>query len=993
MPVDALQVFCDMFLSAEQTGDWPVQVVSGRVSSIAKTDVPQSALDFRPITVLGLLYRCWSSHHAQKALHHLDSMLPPGLVGSRPNRYAGQIWSTLLWEIEQAYANDSDLGGVIADIQKAFNYVPRTAVMEICHHVGLPGRLLLGWTGALVTMQRRFQVRDHLTEPLLSTTGVPEGCALSCLAMMVLDWSLHAWFDQMLPLSRPLTFVDDWQIVTTDSAQISEIMTRLFQFADMVDMLIDHKKTFSWSISTHGRAQLRTQGFAVVSRGRNLGAHVQFSRQHTNSVQIERIQKLHTLWPKLRLSASPYKQKLRAIKMAAWPRGLHAIAATSVSTQWFQTLRAGALKGLQADGAGVNSHLHLGLVECPLHDPQFWTIFNTMRFVRECASAGTLELVLAEVVSGFTNIPDNSITSTLVMRLQLLGWHITASGTLCDTLGQFSLFDVSCQELLMRASISWKQVVASEVSHRKGLESCHRVHVEHTRQWLKMLSASDAALVRKILNGAHFTQDVLCFSQPETTSTCLYCECTDSRFHRFWQCPFFDEQRKTFPASMWKLLPQLPEVLTAFGWSLQPSTQHDWLRVLADLTVPDRSPFVPPTCDTLHLFTDGSCLNQHDHDTRLAAWAVISADPAATTCHNCQVVEAGPLPGLLQSAYRAEAFAVLRALLACQGVPCKLCLWVDCAAVVKRMKKILLGRCPKPNSPHADLWIDIFHLASAYPAGCLGIFKVDAHRTVDDSMTSVEAWCARHNAFADRTAVRANFSRPPEFWSFYKMHIAACNHVRTISRHVQQVQLEVSRAQMKASETFTPVPEPYQFPAPAPWAVLPALTVLPASAARWYGEVLVRQLVSWFWQGIDPHETVRWVSHYQLYIDFQMATGERGPVHLKQWTNGSDLPLLGLLDVPFKKRTRWFIKVMKEILRHMQIHVEVSFGKPCSEIIAMHTGIWAVPWPARRLEIIDLWLGARLQSAVTRGGKSLDALPLASRNVEIDEVFFTTASF
>ena len=212
MPSDALSNFCQMFAHAEHTGEWPQQVVAGRVSSIAKTACPKSALDFRPITVLGLLYRCWSSYHAHIALRQLDCLLPVGLAGSRPNKFAGQLWSGLLWDIEQAYSDGSDLGGVIADIQKAFNHLPRLAVMEICAHIGLPGNLLLGWAGALTTMGRRFQLRDHVTEPLYSNTGFPEGCALSCLAMMVLDWSMHIWFKHTLPLARPLTYVDDWQI-------------------------------------------------------------------------------------------------------------------------------------------------------------------------------------------------------------------------------------------------------------------------------------------------------------------------------------------------------------------------------------------------------------------------------------------------------------------------------------------------------------------------------------------------------------------------------------------------------------------------------------------------------------------------------------------------------------------------------------------------------------------------------------------------------------
>eukprot|EP00435_Cladocopium_sp_Y103_P066173 s1039_g28.t1 len=211
-----------------------------------------------------------------------------------------------------------------------------------------------------------------------------------------------------------------------------------------------------------------------------------------------------------------------------------------------------------------------------------------------------------------------------------------------------------------------------------------------------------------------------------------------------------------------------------------------------------------------------------------------------------------------------------------------------------------------------------------------------------------------------------------------------------ISRHVQHVQLAVSRAQVRLADDVIPEPrEPYRFPEPSSGIVLPPLAQLPAGAVRWYGIEVVRQLVSWFWQGVSPSEPVRWISHFQLYLDFQLATGERGPVHFSNWTNGSDVPLLGLRDIPFKKRTRWFTKVMKEILRHLQIPLETGFGRPFSEVVAMHTGVWALAWPLQRLTSIDQWMSARLPAAATRGGKALDSLPLACRDSRFEEVFIT----
>ena len=202
LPLGALQNFISMFEQAEATGLWPAQVIAGRVSCLAKTAEPQHALDFRPITIFSILYRCWGTFHARHAIRAIDHCLPLGLFGSRPQRYAGQIWSQLLWSIEIAYEHSTPLCGIIADIQKAFNFLPRTVVMESCALLGIPFAVLRGWSGALSHMTRRFQVNGSMSPPAFSNCGLPEGCALSCLGMMVVDILFHEWMVNFSPFAN-----------------------------------------------------------------------------------------------------------------------------------------------------------------------------------------------------------------------------------------------------------------------------------------------------------------------------------------------------------------------------------------------------------------------------------------------------------------------------------------------------------------------------------------------------------------------------------------------------------------------------------------------------------------------------------------------------------------------------------------------------------------------------------------------------------------------
>ena len=554
----------------------------------------------------------------------MESRLPDCLFGSRPGHYAAQVWARLLWTIEVSFVNQVALSGLIADLQKAFNVIPRLATFEIASHVGIPGKVMLGWAAALSQMSRRFVIQGSLSEGIGSVTGFPEGCALSCKAMLLIDVTFQAWMDAFFPLCQAITYVDDWQLVCCHPGLIEGAKQCLDRFVHAVDLQLDNRKTFAWSIDATGRQQLRSQGFDVRLGARNLGAHVQFARKHTNATSQDRVLSMGPLWWRLKMSACSYATKLRAIKVAGWPRALHAIEATTLGDATFHALRTGAMKALAADGAGCNAYLHLGMVEDPSCDPLWWAVMQTIRFARECGQIEYIQRSLAALAHGSSTAPSNSITTTLLVRLQVLGWHVGITGRLVDEWGQFSLFDTCIAELNMRARWAWKKVVQREVAHRPSLQHVANVDAGDTRRWLASLKLSDRELMKKCLNGTHITQDSKQHCQMEGSSQCPYCQCSDSRYHRFWVCEKFEACRQGLPAGVMTVLPHAPETLTCFGWSLQPFTMHNWFCLLSCTHVPPVLPL--PTCDhDLHFFTDGSCLNPQEMSCRVASWAVVLA--------------------------------------------------------------------------------------------------------------------------------------------------------------------------------------------------------------------------------------------------------------------------------------------------------------------------------------------------------------------------------
>ena len=538
--------------------------------------------------------------------------------------------------------------------------------------------------------------------------------------------------------------------------------------------------------------------------------------------------------------------------------------------------------------------------------------------------------------------------------------------------------------------MQWTRVVAAATSHRRCFAGLERCDPSDTREWVASLDVSDQALFRKVLNGTHITQDGKMHCQESLVDVCPYCECSDSRYHRFWECQQFEALRSHVDSATRKIICDLPEALTCAGWSLQPTTLMEWNQYFVNLQV-------PPVCSfdfqgDVYLFTDGSCHAQHDINRRFAAWSVIQASCSGVhDITGSMVLDAGPLPGILQSAHRAEIFAIMRAIQSAQHHQGRLYIWTDCSSVVKRCKRILAGHDVRPNGAHADLWLEIQN-AIRNRQGPTFVAFVAAHKSAEDAETVFAEWCFRHNGVADRQAVRANLSRDDKFWQLYHRHFTATESIQTINRTVQRVQLaisqEVLRQEMPVLVETTHVP--YSSVPGDVWRPLPELW-LPPAAIRWYGDTLVRHIVSWFWNALsNSGGPARWISHFQLYVDFMLVTGRPGPVHQGKWLDGFDIPHIDLHNFAFRQRARWFAKVLKETLRHMQVDVVSGYVKPASNIILMFTGALAVPWPEERLQLVDDWLLRHSGQTFRRQTKAIDSLPYAARSNEVSPHVITS---
>eukprot|EP00435_Cladocopium_sp_Y103_P008506 s2756_g2.t1 len=945
-PVTLLHNFCTLYRHATVSGEWPSQLISGKIASLAKCANPGSPADFRPITVFGLGYRLWTSIQCKQLLTDLDPVLPSGLFGNRRGCHPAQLWAYLLWTIEECQAIGRPASGLMADIVKAFNHLPRPVVSATLDLLGVPAATMTAWNGAIKHMNRHFQIRGSFSSATPSCTGYAEGDGMSILAMLAINTLFHTWFEASQVPIQPLSFVDDWQLLLRHHCHASYALDQLDRFCTLVDLQLDRNKTFAWSLDAEGRKNLRSTGMRVLTHCRTLGAHMQLCRRHTNKTLQQRVHSLQDTWDRLRWSPCPYKAKVLCLTTAAWPRGLHGVAATSLSSQTLGRLRSGAMRGLGADSSGANPWIHLGLVESPDHDPGFWSVIQTLRCARECGAVDWILPVLCDLAESSRWEDPNSFSCTIVTRCHTLGWQFEPTGCLRDAFGTFCLFHSSFPEILLRAEIAWQSVVWQAVSHRPGLCTLPQVDARSTRKFLASLGPEDAGMMRTILNGTHFTGEAKQYWVDDEQGICPFCHCSDSRFHRFWQCDAFAEDRASLTEAQWAMVPVLPEALTCYGWVMRASCWDAWFTQLAT-PVPAPSlgdPFQIP--DTwLDVFTDGSCL-WPQKSYRLAAWAVVQASPlnSALCSTSSKILAAGHVSGLLQSAYRAELTAVCMALRVARQKSCAVRIWCDCQGVVDGVRKLLTrSRRIRVNGRHSDLWFEVDLLLSELGRECVQITKVAAHQDITNTVSGFDAWCFLYNGLADQAAQLANLNRTEEFWLLHKQFVAETDSALSIAHALQRIMLSISRRILfhQVQVDKEPLEDAAAHPAgitlakPLPWQALPEETPVSEPILRRFGHRVVQMLVSWFYHGlIGPHlDQARWISFYQLYIDYMLATGESGPLHFDTWEDPQKYPHVDLIGVAFKKRCSWFTHVLKTVLTDLHIKFQTKFTRTESHML------------------------------------------------------------
>ena len=965
-----------------------MQLTVGVVSALEKQHNAMAVSQFRPIVIYPMLYRIWSSFRAKQFLGTFKSFAPSGVRGGVPARQARSIWYEISLVMEHAYLMDQHCIGIVADLVKAFNQIPREPIWMVLALLGCPEWFINSWMSFVTTQTRRFRVRSSVGPGIGSDVGYPEGCALSVVAMALIDHLLDCWMQPIHPTVRVLSFVDDWQILHKCLEAHEAIVQAMFDFVAALIMQVDRRKSFVWATAPSHRGQLRQFELPVVLSARDLGAQLNFCLKKGNKVLVDRIQSMGSTWRQLRACLSPYRLKIVALRMMAWPRALHGISAVSVGPLNFGDLRTGALRGVRQDRVGANPALHLPLNGFTV-DPEGWSIMQSIKDSRELGHPDYLRHLVSLFAVAPKVFPANGPISILIGRVHRLGWTVTTQGLFQDSVGAFDLFTCSLDAIKSRIAMAWPWVLLDAVSHRRDFQGIQEVDLGLTCQLLNLNqhSESDKIFLRCCLDGTMVTMKDRGHWDPQSDGTCPHCGKPDSYYHRAWECAWFEDCRQQVPDRFLQLVPSLPQCTSQHAWALAPPSK---CRFWAEL---EKIPSFPPDQYSLEvapwevygLFTDGSCCFPRDHNLRLAGWAVSMAQPWINRFES-HIVAAGHVPGVHQTAFRAELLALTHSLRIAQMLPRRVRIWTDCKGVVLIARAIQKGRLVyKPNSSHSDLWKDVVELLDLL-GHQVSFHQVFSHNRVQDGATEVDSWACWHNNLVDLAAGGITTRRSPEFWSLWKQLQQEVEFGRELHRCIMDVFLRVAHKHVghKASRRDFRARE--RTDEPTKIVKQPQRYYIHRTLSDKFGEQMCTLIHEW-WAGtgqvfLQRSEPLQWISFAQLFADFQMTMGVPGPVFLgTKWYSSPDI-FPADRQPTWGQHSRWFQLLLKNFWKANNLILSVKSGPPESSVLQCWMVNVRLIWDSKRLFLVDAAMRSQADGCI-RIGKHIHTLAHFPRHSEM----------
>ena len=510
-----------------------------RVVMLAKTaEQPTSPLQTRPITIASRIYRNWAKYRSAQIIQHVQSILPPQIAGTAAGVSADCLAARMLIEVEQALLDNKPRMGITVDLVKCFNQIPRIPILCAMKKFGVPWQDITALNSMFSQLQRVLELSGEIDKEWDSTTGVPEGCAMSLVSML----SLTVWATQHIMIHAQssdvccLAYADNWAVIAGAIDQLSGAVNALNNLIRLLRMRIAPDKSWTWATHPKQRKELQAieiDGAYVPMKhvSTELGCDMSYCKKVSKKVTGQRIGKAARVLKRVSKRPLPRVFKTRMAKQLV--TGITGYGSELVyhSQSDLRTLRTATCSAMGRSRAGNNAYLttHVtgGCTDIALALLKR-KIFFWRRYFK--AFPGSMVWFLQTLTTSSLRV---GATAFLRRTLKDHGWTCLANGVICHERGwHMNWVRDSRSHVTKVLEHSWSVQVCQLVQHRPAFDA-ECLDVAGFSQVVKKLNLDCVIHSMNLAVGKHVTNESLShYAKGAKSAKCPFCDAKDGRLHR-----------------------------------------------------------------------------------------------------------------------------------------------------------------------------------------------------------------------------------------------------------------------------------------------------------------------------------------------------------------------------------------------------------------------------------------------------------------------------
>ena len=230
--------------------------------------------------------------------------------------------------------------------------------------MGVPEQIVTALDSMFQNLKRVLELAGEIGEEWVSTTGVPEGCAMSLVSMLTLTaWAAgHIKSFVSNDMAEFLAYADNWGILVDSFNDLRSGIFSLFQFVQMLRMNIATDKSWTWSTRPKMRAKLKgleINGVSIPVKlvAGDLGCDVAYCKIVTKKVTKGRLLKASRVLHRVGTKRLPKKFKTKMAAQLSSSIPAYGSELVFYTTSELRVLRSAPCKVLGRARSGNNPYL------------------------------------------------------------------------------------------------------------------------------------------------------------------------------------------------------------------------------------------------------------------------------------------------------------------------------------------------------------------------------------------------------------------------------------------------------------------------------------------------------------------------------------------------------------------------------------------------------------------------------------------------------------